>query len=204
MDEKKKTVSEAALIARSQNGDAAAIEELMERYKDMVAVKARKLYLIGAQREDLIQEGMIGLYKAICGYDPKGQASFSHYAEICVQRKMYSAIEAAARQKNIPLNFYVSIYGSEGGENAADDEAPPLVDILKNEGEQNPEEIMIDRENVDRINELIEKRLSPLEKKVLDLYIAGLDYPKMAEVLGKQPKSIDNALQRIRKKLSKH
>ena len=202
MDEKKRSISDADLVARSQNGDAAALEELMERYKDMVAVMARKLFLIGAQREDLIQEGMIGLYKAVCGYDLNGQASFSHYAEICVQRKMYSAIEAAARQKNIPLNFYVSIYGSENGENGAEDAS--LVDILENEGERNPEEIMIDRENVDRIHNLIEERLSPLEKKVLDLYMAGLDYPKMAEILGKQPKSIDNALQRIRKKLSKH
>ncbi len=162
------------------------------------------MYILGADREDLIQEGMIGLFKAIRDYDTGRDASFFTFADLCVSRQMYTAVQAAGRQKHTPLNTYISLYanasengGLEGGEERE------LIDSMLSQSEQNPEDLLIDRENVERLEKIIEKELSPFENQVLDLYLTGMKYNQIAKVLGRDDKSTDNALQRIKTKLKR-
>ena len=156
---------------------------------------------LGADSEDLIQEGMIGLFKAIRDYDSGRDASFFTFADLCVSRQMYTAVQASRRQKHIPLNNYISLYSnvSEG----RDGEEEALVNVLASGSDLNPEELVIDKENVDRLEMLIERELSSFEKQVLDLYLTGMGYQQIAKVLGRDDKSTDNALQRIKTKLRK-
>lgn len=163
---------------------------LINKYKGMVLKKAHAMFLIGGEQEDLIQEGMIGLFKAVRGYYPDKNASFSTFANLCIERQMYKAIEISSRQKHKPLNSYISL--SEVEEPLYNSE-----DLMQ----QNPEEIVIGKENVNAMMEYIRKRLSPFENQVLDAYLDGANYIQIAEMTGKQPKSIDNALQRIRNKI---
>ena len=194
--------SDEELIERLRNGESEISDYLMEKYKGTVKKRARAMYLIGGETDDLIQEGMIGLFKAIRDYDTGRDASFFTFADLCVSRQMYTAIQAAGRLKNAPLNSYISIYADysrqEEGESS---EEVKLINSLISPLEKNPEELLIDRENVERIEQMIERELSPFEKQVLDLYLTGMSYGQIAKVLGRDDKSTDNALQRVKAKI---
>ena len=189
--------SDETLIDIYRKGDEAAIEVLFERYKDIVRKKAKAMYLAGGDSDDLIQEGMIGLYKAVRDYDDTKEAAFNTFASMCINRQLINAVTVSNRKKNMPLNTYVSFdmpaYPDEDNETR-------LVDILKPESEQNPEKLFIDREYSDSFKKKLFDRLSSFEKHVLQLYMEDNDYRQIAMLLGKTPKSIDNAIQRIRAK----
>lgn len=196
--------SDEELIVRLRDGESAITDYIMDKYKNLVRSKAKSMYILGADREDLIQEGMIGLFKAIRDYDTGRDASFFTFADLCVSRQMYTAVQAAGRQKHTPLNTYISLYasasengGAEGGEEWE------LIDSMLSQSERNPEELLIDRENVELLEKIIEKELSSFENQVLDLYLTGMKYGQIAKVLGRDDKSTDNALQRIKTKLRK-
>lgn len=192
------------LIVRLRDGETGVTDYIMNKYKNLVRSKARSMYILGADTEDLIQEGMIGLFKAVRDYDSGRDASFYTFADLCISRQMYTAVQASGRQKHAPLNTYISLYSSYSqgnGEGSGDDSV--LVNALADKGERNPEEMLIDRENVTDLENMIESKLSGFEKQVLDLYITGMTCPQIARVLGRDDKSTDNALQRIRLKLKK-
>ena len=193
------------LIFLSREGDSGAVDCLLERYKELVRGKARSMYILGGESDDLIQEGMIGLFTAIRDYDPGRDASFKTFAQLCVTRKLYSAVQSSERQKNIPLNTAVSIYSKvRAGGDAGESDAPELAEQLSDSGSADPEKLVIDREDLKDLLNRIETALSPFEKEVLDLYLTGMGYVEIAHVLGRGEKSTDNALQRIRSKLKKH
>ncbi len=191
------------IVCRIQNGDQPAIDYLFEKYKFLVRNKAKALYLIGGDKDDLIQEGMIGLYKAIRDYQADKENSFFNFADLCISRQIYSAIKASNRKKNIPLNNYISLDTPVYGENNDTEDKENLVDIILQNNITNPEELVIDKENTSMIEYELVRRLSDLEKQVLGLYMKDLKYVQIAEVLGKEPKTIDNALTRIKIKLNK-
>ena len=196
--------SDEELILRLRDGEEAITDYIMDKYKNMVRSKAKSMYILGADREDLIQEGMIGLFKAVRDYDTGRDASFFTFADLCVSRQMYTAIQAAGRQKHMPLNTYVSLYADGAdGEDGLREAERGLLESASSRLEQNPEELLIDRENVKRLEEVMEKELSSFEKQVLDLYLTGMKYSQIARVLGKDDKSTDNALQRIKANLKK-
>ena len=196
--------SDEELILRLRDGEEAITDYIMDKYKNMVRSKAKSMYILGADREDLIQEGMIGLFKAVRDYDTGRDASFFTFADLCVSRQMYTAIQAAGRQKHMPLNTYVSLYADGAdGEDGLREAERGLLESAPSRLEQNPEELLIDRENVKRLEEVMEKELSSFEKQVLDLYLTGMKYSQIARVLGKDDKSTDNALQRIKAKLKR-
>lgn len=178
------------LIERLRSGEQELEDYLMEKYKGMVLKKAHAMFIVGGEREDLIQEGMIGLFRALRDYQPGKSATFATFANLCVERQLYKAIEMSGRLKNKPLNSYISL----------SEEESPILDSLVFE-QQDPEAIVIDRENVNVIQEKIRQHLSPFETQVLDSYLEGMAYTQIAEDMGKSPKSIDNALQRIRGKI---
>lgn len=190
------------LIIRLREGDNGIMDFIMEKYKNMVRNKAKVMFILGADNEDLIQEGMIGLFKAIRDYDTGRDASFHTFADLCVSRQMYTAVRASGREKHIPLNTYVSLYaGTVDGE---DDGSPvSLMDALQTDSGKSPEELLVDKESLEALENAIEESLSTLEKAVLDLYITGMRNAQIARVLGKDEKSTDNALQRVRTKLKK-
>lgn len=189
------------LILRLRDGEEAIMDYIMNKYKNLVRKHARNMYILGAEEQDLIQEGMIGLFRAIKDYDSGRDASFFTFADLCISRKMYKAIEAAQREKHTPLNNYVSLYTSNDEDSK--DGKTMLMDLLSAGEISNPENLLIDRENVERIEELVAQELSGFEKQVFDLYITGMKYTQIAKVLGKDEKSTDNALQRIKGKLKK-
>ena len=193
--------SDAELILRSREGQSDITDYLMEKYKDLVKAKARSMFILGADNDDLIQEGMIGLFKAIRDYDAGRDASFYTFAELCISRQIYTAVQASRRQKHVPLNNYISLYGNVS-ENADGDEKY-LIDALQPTGDKSPEELIIDRENTDILEQRIEESLSTFEKQVLDLYVTGMSYVQIAKVLGRDEKSTDNALQRLKAKIKK-
>ncbi|BCN32419.1 RNA polymerase sporulation sigma factor SigH [Anaeromicropila herbilytica] len=200
--EKYDSLKDEEIIKLINNGDQDAVDYLLEKYKNLVIQKARTLYLIGGDKDDLIQEGMIGLYKAIRDYKDDKDSSFSNFANLCVSRQIYSAIKASNRKKNIPLNTYISLNTPILSDNSEGDDKPSLVDVMFRNNNLNPEEMLIDKENTNMIEYELERRLSKLEKQVIRLYLGGLKYIQIADVLGKPPKSIDNALQRIKSKLN--
>lgn len=195
-------LSDEEIVNRIQQGDQPAIDYLLEKYKYLVRSKAKALFLIGGDKDDLIQEGMIGLYKAIRDYQSDKENSFFNFADLCISRQIYSAIKASNRKKNIPLNTYISLYAPAYGENSEAEEKETLVDIIHQKYVSNPEELVIDKENTSMLEYELVRRLSDLEKQVLNLYMQDLKYIQIAEVLGKQPKVIDNALTRIKTKLN--
>ncbi|NBJ91757.1 RNA polymerase sporulation sigma factor SigH [Parablautia muri] len=196
--------SDDELILRLRDGEAAITDYIMDKYKNLVRNKAKSMYILGADREDLIQEGMIGLFKAIRDYDTGRDASFYTFADLCVSRQMYTAVQTAGRQKHAPLNTYISLYaGGFEGDNKAGSEEWELLNSISSQLEKSPEELLIDKENVEILEKIIEKELSGFEKQVLDLYLTGMRYSQIAKVLGRDGKSTDNALQRIKAKLKK-
>lgn len=178
------------LIERLRDGEQELEDYLMEKYKGMVLKKAHAMFIVGGEREDLIQEGMIGLFRALRDYQPGKSATFATFANLCVERQIYKAIEMSGRLKNKPLNSYISL----------SEEESPILDSLAFE-QQDPEAIVIDRENVNVMQKKIRQHLSRFETRVLDSYLEGMTYIQIAEAMGKRPKSIDNALQRIRGKI---
>ena len=170
----------------------------MEKYKYLVRKRAKAMFLIGGDTDDLIQEGMIGLFKAIRDYRKEKDTSFYHFADLCITRQIYHAVEASQRKKHQPLNSYISL-DTELGEEGTD----TLLDLLESFENVNPEQLFIDRENARAIQEKLESSLSLLEQQVLGLYLGGMNYRRIAVVLEKEPKAIDNALQRIRGKFAK-
>ena len=191
------TLSDEDLLSLHRAGDARAEEALYARYKQIVRSKARTYFLIGADREDIIQEGMIGLYKAVVDYQFDKNTSFRGFAELCITRQIISAIKAATRKKHIPLNTYISFnrpaYESETG--------LTLIDVLSSTRISDPEEVLIGRENYAAVADSIEHSLSKLERDTLGLYLYGYSYQQIAEHLQVTTKSVDNAIQRVKKKL---
>lgn len=185
-------MTDEQLINRLRNGEKDIIDYLMEKYKGLVKRKARTIYLLGGEKDDLIQEGMIGLFKAIQDYDPKEEVSFANFAGLCISRQMYTAIKAAGRKKHLPLNTYVSFYTTEDG--------VPLAETIEAGVESNPENLMLNEELVADLEEALKEKLSKMERNVFSLHMLGMDYIQIAEVMEKSPKAIDNALQRIRQK----
>ncbi|MCR5093636.1 MAG: sigma-70 family RNA polymerase sigma factor [Lachnospiraceae bacterium] len=183
-----------ALILRLRDGEESITDVIMNKYKDVVRYKAASMYLLGADREDLIQEGMIGLFKAIRDYDVGRDASFATFADLCISRQMYSAVEASGRKKHAPLNSYVSLYDQENGEE-------DMVGDIAAPQDQDPEAVFLDQERQQELEKMIERELSPLEKQVLDLAIIGMTSAEAARILNRSEKSADNALQRARGKL---
>ncbi len=183
-------LSDEELLELLHKGREGLEDYLIDKYKGMVLKKAHAMYLMGGEPEDLIQEGMIGLFKAVRGYRPDKNASFSTFANLCVERQMYKAIEISGRQKHRPLNSYISL---------SEEDSP-----LKNAEDtvwQNPEDIVIGQESANHMLEEIQGKLSPFENQVLEAYLAGADYVQIARQMEREPKSIDNAFQRIRNKI---
>ena len=175
--------SDEELILLLRDGEESIIDYIMDKYKNLVRRKARSMYILGADRDDLIQEGMIGLFKSVRDYDAGRDASFFTFADLCVSRQMYTAIQAAGRQKHTPLNTYISLYtGSseaDGGGRSTEGEWD-LMGSMISCPEKNPEELLIDKENVERLERTIEKELSGFEKQVLDLHMTGMRYSEIA------------------------
>ena len=192
-------MSDEALVDAIIAGDSEAMDFLMNKYKNLVRSRARTLFLVGADKEDLIQEGMIGLYKAIRDFDAEKQASFRGFAELCITRQMYSAIKGSNTQKNQPLNNYISIDSME----VAEDRENSLEQLLgiNFEKNKNPEQLVLDKEAADVLSYTLVGHLSEMEKQVLQFYMKDMNYSQIAVALGKEPKAVDNALQRIKKKL---
>lgn len=193
-------MSENDIINLAQKRENAAMEYLLEKYKPLVRQKTRKLFLIDGDKDDLIQEGMIGLFKAVRDYQVGKDAAFRTFADLCISRQLYSAIKKSNRLKNQPLNSYVSIYSDEFSD--ADELAGDrTVTSSGSDNIANPEAIMIDRENaIDMQNKMFDK-LSKMEREVLKRYLEGMTYQEIAADMEKSPKSIDTALQRIKGKI---
>lgn len=195
------SMSDEELVYRSRNdGDSDALEFLIERYRYFVRAKARSYFLIGADHEDIVQEGMIGLYKGVRDYRDERLASFKSFAEMCITRQMITAIKTATRQKHIPLNSYVSL-----DKPIFDDESDrTLLDVILPTHPTDPQDLLVTREEQLFMEEKMEELLSDLERKVLRLYLDGRSYQEISDDLDRHVKSIDNALQRVKKKFERH
>ncbi|HHW31063.1 MAG TPA: RNA polymerase sporulation sigma factor SigH [Clostridiaceae bacterium] len=191
---------EEDVIEEAKEGDDLALEYMINKYKGFVRAKARTYFLIGADREDIIQEGMIGLYKAIRDFRGDKLASFRAFAELCITRQIITAIKTATRQKHIPLNSYISLNKPVFEE----DSDRTLMDIISEESITDPEELVISREEYSVIELKMSEMLSELEQEVLSLYLQGQSYHEIAAELDRHVKSIDNAIQRVKRKLLKY
>lgn len=189
-------MTDEQLIGKLRGGDSHIIDYIMEKYKNLVRKEANTMYLLGGENDDLIQEGMIGLFKAVQDYDTQQETSFYSFAKLCITRQMYSAIEASKRKKHSPLNSYISLYESS-------EEQGSLMETMAAGQESNPEELLVSREYAQLLEMKLEESLSDLENRVLYLHLLGTDYRTIARLLDKSPKTIDNALQRIKGKTEK-
>lgn len=199
LSDKYSHMTDEKLIQLLRDGDQEIMDYLLEKYKNLVKKKARAMFLIGGDTDDLIQEGMIGLYKAIRDFNEEKETSFLSFANMCINRQIYSAINASQRKKHYPLNSYISFYDNDM---TSSKEYVSALDEVSSDFKSNPEDIFIDKENVFRIEEGLEQNLSKFEKQVLRLYIEGNSYIEIAELMEKKPKSIDNAIQRIKSKVN--
>ena len=199
LDKRFSAMADEQVVGLAQQGDSVAAEYLLSKYKNFVRSKARSYFLIGADHEDIVQEGMIGLFKAIRDYQAERLSSFRAFAELCITRQIITAIKTATRQKHIPLNSYVSlnkpIYDEESDRT--------LMDVIVEGRAQNPEELIIGRENLVSFRDQVDRVLSGLEQDVLNAYLDGKSYQEIADKLGRHVKSIDNALQRVKRKMEK-
>ena len=198
--EKYESLTDEELITLFRDGDQEAMEMLLNKYKEMVLRKAKSMYILGGDSDDLIQEGMLGLFKAVRDYDCGRDASFRTFAQLCVTRQIITAIKTATRQKHIPLNSYISLNKPIYDE----DSDRTLLDVLSGAKVTDPEELVISREEFVDIEKKMEEILSDLEWKVLMSYLDGKSYQEIAEDLHRHVKSIDNALQRVKRKLEKY
>jgi len=194
-----KNMSDEELLELLRAGDSKITDYLLEKYRNFVRAKARTYFLIGADREDVIQEGMIGLYKAIRDYKPESGSSFRTFADLCITRQIITAIKTATRQKHLPLNSYISLNKPA----YEDDNENALIETFIEKRRSDPEEIMINKEKFQIFEEKLVASLSKYESCVLKRYVCGHSYVQIAAELGKTEKSIDNALQRIKKKIEK-
>ncbi|HOO29274.1 MAG TPA: RNA polymerase sporulation sigma factor SigH [Lachnospiraceae bacterium] len=197
-NEKYMDIPDEELIVRLRDGEREITEFIMDKYKNLVKNKAKAMFILGADTEDLIQEGMIGLFKALRDYDLGRDASFHTFADLCISRQIYTAVQASNRKKHMPLNTYISLYSNIA---ESEGEEAYLVEALQSAADKSPEELMIDKENVAGLEKAIEQALSPFEKQVLDLYVTGMSYVQIARILDRDEKSTDNALQRIKAKI---
>lgn len=193
--------TDEGLVELARSGDDTAIEMLLKRYRHYARAKARSYFLAGADREDIVQEGMIGLYKAIRDFDATHNTAFRAFAELCITRQIITAIKTATRQKHLPLNSYVSLNRPVGG---GDDDDRSLGDSIETIEVADPAELVVSAEEVQTIKQQMDQVLSPFEVEVLEHYIDGKSYQQIADLLGRHVKSIDNALQRIKRKLERH
>lgn len=198
-EENYEALSDEELVELSSAGDKNATEYLLSRYKNTVRSKARMYFLVGADRDDIVQEGMIGLFKAIRDFDNSKLASFKSFAELCVRRQIITAVKAATRKKHLPLNNYISL-----SKPVFDDDSDGTLEDFLSELKADPEELFIWKENAAIIGEKMQEVLSKLEREVLSMYLEGKSYQEIAKIMNRPPKSIDNALQRIKKKLEKY
>ena len=192
--DKYKDVSDEQLIVWLRDGQPQVMDYLMEKYKNLVRKRANALYLIGGETQDLIQEGMIGLFKAVRDYQTDKDVSFYRFAELCINRQMYTAVEASQRKKHTPLNTYIPL---DAGQEGKEDMYPDTGSLQT----LDPEALFISQENVRQLLKQANERLSQMERQVLALYLEGMNYHQIAEHMGKTPKAVDNALQRIRGKI---
>ena len=194
-----RTMTDEEIVVLAQNGDSEAMDFTLDRYKNFVKSKARSYFLVGADHEDIVQEGMIGLYKAIRDYRSEKQVVFRSFADICITRQIITAIKTATRQKHIPLNSYISLNRPvHDGESDR-----TLMEVIQQGDNANPESMMISREDFSAMRGKLEKLLTPLEMDALSGYIEGKSYQEICEQSGYHLKAIDNALQRVKKKLAK-
>lgn len=189
-------MTDEELVSISQQGNHEAMDYLLDKYRNMVKRETREVYIIGADSEDLMQEGMLGLFKAVRDYNENKNCGFHTFATLCVKRQIYTAVTSSNRKKHYPLNHYISFYSQDEEMKSA------VIDFLAAEENSNPEANWLSRERMGGLVNKMDTLLSKYERQVLELYLDGLSYGKIAEQLGKTEKSIDNAIQRIRKKLS--
>jgi len=195
-------ITDEDLVERAREGSEEAIEILLHRYRHYARAKARTYFLAGADREDIVQEGMIGLFKAIRDYRADRNSAFRAFAELCITRQIITAIKTATRQKHIPLNSYVSLNRQASSDD--DDDGRSLGDVLVGVEMLDPADLLISAEEIATIKASMGRVLSDLETEVLQLYMDGKSYQDIAQMLGRHVKSIDNALQRIKRKLEQH
>lgn len=188
------------LIIRIRDGEDEITDYILNKYKNLVMKNVNSMFILGGDSDDLIQEGMIGLFKAIKDYDAGRDASFFTFASICVSRQIYTAIENASRKKHIPLNQYVSIYVNHDNNNLENIEAS-LINELEADSSITPEASLMNKEILAQVEKVMDKELSDLERNVFNLHLAGFDYQNIAKILGRDPKSTDNALQRGKLKI---
>jgi RNA polymerase sporulation-specific sigma factor len=194
-------VSDEELVERARGGNEIALESLLNRYRHYARAKARTYFLAGADKEDIVQEGMIGLFKAVRDFQADKNTAFRAFAELCITRQIITAIKTATRQKHIPLNSYVSLNKPASNEQG---EERPLEEALVHRSHDDPADLVISAEEIANIKESMGRLLSDLETEVLQLYMDGKSYQEIADMLGRHVKSIDNALQRIKRKLEQH
>lgn len=192
-------IADEQLLLQIKGGDGVALDQLINKYKNFVRAKAKTYFLVGADKEDIVQEGMIGLFKAIRDFKDDKLVSFKSFAEICVTRQIITAIKTATRQKHMPLNSYVSLNKPV----FEDDGERTLIETINHDTVSDPEMLFISKEELNRIEGKINEILSPLELEVLHFYLQGKSYQQIAVILSKEVKSIDNALQRVKKKIEK-
>ena len=200
-NDKLKELKDEEIVEKAKNGDELALDYIINKYKDVVNMKVGKYFMVGAEREDIVQEGLIGLYKAIKGFDTSSEnSSFKTFANICIERQLITAIKTSNRQKHMPLNSYLSLNMSA----YENDEDASLIDFLNSKTVEDPLDTITKKEYYKIIGNKIDEHLSSFEKQVLTRFAAGDSYVKIAEKLDSPVKSIDNAIQRIRKKANKN
>lgn len=187
------------MIRKLREGESEIADFVVNKYKFLVKKKAKAMFLLGGENDDLIQEGMIGLFKAVRDYDLNQEMSFASFADLCISRQMYTAIKMSQRQKHMPLNSYVSLY--DVGDKSTYEHQMPLIDQLQDSKDNNPEGLFLDKEYFRTMEQELKQKLSEFEARVLHLHLMGEDYRSIAKLLDKSPKSIDNALQRIKQKV---
>ena len=191
-------ISDEELINQIRNNDPQALNEIIERYKSLIEIRVSNYFINGAERDDLMQEGRIGLFNAIMNYDADKDSSFKTFANLCIERQLINAVKNSNRQKHMPLNNYVSLNGSD------DNSSNESIDTVLNNSVEDPLDTITKKEYMNEINDTLDKNLSDFEKDVLDLLLKGYKYEEIAKKLDSNSKAIDNAIQRIRKKTIKN
>ena len=199
---KYQNLEDEQIIEQIKQGDEEALSYILEKYKNLVNIKVSKYFMVGAEKEDVVQEGMIGLFKAIKSYNLEKQNSFKSFANICIERQLITTIKSSNRQKHIPLNSYLSLNTAAYDNN--EDDSVEIIDTFNSNTIEDPLETIMKQEYYNEVETAVNKNLSKFEKQVLDRYLKGESYVKIAEKLDSPVKSIDNAIQRIRKKAIKN
>ena len=200
--DKYNNLTDEKIITKIRQGNEEALAYLLDKYKELVNIKVSKYFMIGAEKEDIVQEGMIGLFKAIKSFNPEKQNSFKSFANICIERQLITAIKSSNRQKHMPLNSYLSLNTAAYDNNEKD--SVELIDTFNSQTIEDPLETIMKQEHYTEVENAVNKNLSKFEKQVLDRFLKGESYVKIAEKLDSPVKSVDNAIQRIRKKAIKN